>query len=104
MGDWMVKAQAESMQAKTSGRIIPIAILHVSTNRMPQIGGMDADLVLATSLQLELNERVVFTAIQDMVVRNGKLASVVVWRTVSEICPVVFKPALDSAFILLHNS
>ena len=59
MGDWMVKTQAESMQAKAAHRVVAIAIFYVSTNGVSQVGGMDANLVLAACLQLELDKRMV---------------------------------------------
>ena len=35
--------------------------------------------------------------------RYGELATIVVWRAVSEISAIVFKPALYGAIVLFHH-
>ena len=56
MRHWMIETEHIGMEAKSMARIIAIAILDVTTHRMPHIGSMHTNLVLASRLQAELHQ------------------------------------------------
>ena len=102
MGYRMVETKNISMQTEPAQRVIAIAILHVTTHGMSHIGRMHANLVLAPSLQLELNQRMLSRTIEYMKMRNGVFTSIVYIAAISDIGLIVFQPIGDGALIFSH--
>lgn len=73
----MGEAKEPGVQAEAVQRVIAIAILHVAADRMSHVGRVDANLVLATCLELVLHEGVVGGAVEHMEMGNGELAAIV---------------------------
>lgn len=80
MGDRMVEAEEEGMKTQPVNRVIAIAILAVTTYRMPHISGMHADLILAACLQTELHEGVLCGPSKGMEMGDSILSAIVHWR------------------------
>lgn len=98
----MGEAEEEGMEAETAKGIAAIAILRIATDGMGHVGSMDAYLILAACLQLELYERVVGGAIEHMIVGDGELASIIDGRGIGDVGLVVLEPVLDGALVALH--
>ena len=65
------------MEAETVQRVVAIAVLRVATNGMAHVGGVDANLILASCLQLKLHERVLGGAVEHMEMGDGELAAII---------------------------
>ena len=104
MGDRMVEAETEGVETEAADGVVTITILDIATDRVTEVGSVDADLILTTGLQLELNQGVGVRAGKDMIVGDSVLASVIVISAVGEISAVVLEPALYRALILLHDA
>ena len=65
------------MQTKPAYGVVAIAILHISTHRMPHIGGMNAYLVFPTGLKTELHERIIGLRFQCVEMCHGIFPTVI---------------------------
>ena len=77
VGDRMVEAEQESVEAEPVERVVAIAVFHIAADGMPHVGGVDTDLVLAPGLQLELHERVLGGTCERMEMRHRILTAIV---------------------------
>lgn len=77
MIDGVGETQHIGVKTKSSHWIISVSILDVAAHWMPQVGTMDADLVLSTRFQLEFHQGVSSGAIKHMEVGDGVLASII---------------------------
>lgn len=99
---WMIEAENIGMETETMERIVAIAILGVSTDRMPHIGGMDTNLILSACLKLELYERVLRGAVEGMEMGYGILSAIIHRRGESNVSLIVLQPVGDGAFVFFH--
>lgn len=100
----MMEAELVGVKAETMDRVVAIAVLDVTTDGVVHIGGMNANLVLATCLELELHEGVVVAAPEGGEMGYGKFAAIIYGRGVGEVGFVVLKPRGYGAVVLLHDS
>lgn len=63
MGDGVDEGEAAGMEADTADGVALGAVLEVADDGMVEILHVDADLVLASSLEFELDERTVVAAL-----------------------------------------
>ncbi len=59
--------------------IVTIAVLDVTTDGMAHIGCMDAYLILAASLQLELHKGIAVRAVENGEMGDSVLAAIIHW-------------------------
>ena len=90
------------MQTKSMQGIVAIAVFGIAANRMPHIGRVDTNLVLAPRFQLKLHERVVRGARQRVVMGDGILTAIIYRRAVGHVGLVVLQPVLDGTLVVLH--
>ena len=83
-------------------RVVAVAVFHVATNWMSHVCRVYTYLVLATGLELILNERVFCGAIEHLEVCDSIFATIVSWRRICDVCLVVLQPVGDCAVVLLH--
>ena len=95
--DRVDETQAVGMQAEASQRIVGTAVFLVANDRMPQVLGMDTDLVLASGLQMKVHQRVSVVAHQHLVMCDGVFASIVGGTGIGDEHLVVLKPRLHRA-------
>ena len=98
----MGEAEQPGMQAEPMNRVVAVAIFAVAADGMAHIGCMHANLVLASSLQLKLDQRMLSCAAEHMEMTDGQLAAIVEGRGLGDVGLVVLQPVLYGAFVLLH--
>lgn len=75
----MMEAEEESVEAEAMDWVVAIAVLDVSANGVVHVGRMHANLVLATCLELEFHERMMFAALQCGEMSDSKLSAIIHW-------------------------
>lgn len=96
-GGGMDETKAVGMEAEAAQGVVAAAVFLVADDGMAEVLGVDADLVLASCLKMEVHQRVIVVANQHLVMGHGVFPAVVNGAGVSDEGFVVFEPRLHGA-------
>ena len=101
----MREAEAVGMKTKTGDwrEVVFVAVHRVVHHGVFQLAQVDADLVAATGVQLQVNQRVATACLTHFIVGHGQFAAVVDGRRKNAVL-AVGQPRTDLAFLVLSIS
>ncbi len=102
VSDGMEEAELIGVKGDTSYRVDGATVFIVSGNGMFQVLHMDTNLILASCVEFELDERHIVGTFECAVVCDGILSAVVDWRRIGDKHTVVHQPRGDGAVVFLH--
>ena len=76
-GGGMDETKSVGVQAKAAQGVVGRAVFFVTYNGVPEVLGVDTDLVFAACLQVEVHERVFWVTDQHLVMGDGQFTAVV---------------------------
>ena len=102
--DGVVEVQAEGMKGKAADGVAAVAVFCVAAYGMPHVGHVDANLVFATRLQLQANERIVISCAKCLKMGDGQLAVAFFLLTIGDVGRIILEPATDCTALFFHTS
>jgi hypothetical protein len=100
----MDQDKPSSVEADTAKGVCSGAILPIANDRVADLIHLDADLILSTRLQPDLDDGTSFVGFDDTIVANGELSTLRFRGETNDLVCAILQVALDRAFSRIRSS